>query len=162
MTAGTVCSREELSVHLAARRARGERIVSTNGVFDLLHVGHVRYLAAARLLGDLLVVGVNSDDSTHRLKGPTRPFNSEDERAEILAALESVDYVTIFGESTPIELLEVVRPEVHVKGGDYDVAALPETAVVTGYGGRVVTVPFVPGRSSSTLISRIAAAGPAR
>jgi rfaE bifunctional protein nucleotidyltransferase chain/domain len=149
--------------HLAAalntRRAAGARIVSTNGVFDLLHVGHLRYLQAARRCGDLLVVGVNSDDCTRRLKGPLRPFVPEEERAELLAALNCVDYVTLFDEPTPVRLLEMVRPHLHVKGGDYKVDQMPETAVVRQHGGEVITVAFVPGRSSTGIIERIAAAG---
>ncbi|HZP84526.1 MAG TPA: D-glycero-beta-D-manno-heptose 1-phosphate adenylyltransferase [Chthonomonadaceae bacterium] len=148
---------EELAAELEARRVRGERIVSTNGVFDVLHVGHVRYLQAARRLGDLLVVGVNTDAGTRRLKGPTRPFVPEAERAEMLAALACVDYVTFFDEPTPVALLETVRPHVHVKGGDYTVEELPETAIVRRYGGEVVTVPFVAGHSTTDLVARIAA-----
>lgn len=147
----------DLAAVLEARRARGERIVSTNGVFDVLHVGHLRYLQAARNLGDLLVVGVNTDAGTRRLKGPTRPFMPEAERAEMLAALACVDYVTFFDEPTPVEWLKVVRPQIHVKGGDYKVEELPETAIVRRYGGEVVTVPFVAGRSTTDLIERIAA-----
>ncbi|HZO91332.1 MAG TPA: D-glycero-beta-D-manno-heptose 1-phosphate adenylyltransferase [Chthonomonadaceae bacterium] len=147
---------QALAEKLAARRVEGARIVSTNGVFDVLHVGHVRYLQAARALGDLLVVGVNGDAGVRRLKGPTRPFVPEDERAELLAALACVDYVTIFEEPTPEALLEVVRPHIHVKGGDYCVEDMPETAVVRHYGGEVVTVPFVAGRSTTGLVERIA------
>jgi D-beta-D-heptose 7-phosphate kinase/D-beta-D-heptose 1-phosphate adenosyltransferase len=153
-----VPSRAELRRLLEARRAGGERIVSTNGVFDVLHVGHVRYLQAARQLGDLLVVGVNSDACTRRLKGPTRPIVPEAERAEILAALACVDYVTIFDEDTPTALLEIIRPDIHVKGGDYDVETLPETPVVRRYGGEVVTLPFVEGRSTTGIVARILAA----
>src|SRR5450755_1486001 len=129
MTMRVLLSWAELAAILDEHRARGEKIVSTNGVFDLLHVGHVRYLQAARSLGDLLVVGVNSDESVRRIKGPTRPFNPEDERAELLAALACVEYVIVFDEATPAALLEVVRPDIHAKGGDYDVGAMPETAV---------------------------------
>ncbi len=148
---------EELADRLEQRRARGERIVSTNGVFDLLHVGHVRYLQAARRLGDLLVVGVNTDDGVRRLKGPSRPIVPEDERAELLAALSCVDYVTLFAEPTPEALLAVIRPGLHTKGGDYNVALLPETPVVERYGGKVITLPFVAGRSTSDLVARILA-----
>src|SRR5579871_3746718 len=120
----------ELAGLLEARRAAGERIVTTNGVFDVLHVGHTRYLKAARALGDLLVVGVNSDSCTRRLKGSTRPFTPEDERAELLAALACVDYVTLFDEDTPIAFLEAIQPDLHAKGGDYQVEQMPETPVV--------------------------------
>lgn len=155
---GTVIrSWAELAERLEARRARGERIVSTNGVFDLLHVGHVRYLQAARQLGDLLVVAINSDACTRRLKGESRPLLPEDERAELLAALHCVDYVTMFDQPTPEAVLEVLRPHIHTKGGDYAVESLPETAVVRRYGGEVRTLPFVPGRSTTELVERIRA-----
>lgn len=147
----------QLAQILEARRAKGERIVTTNGVFDVLHVGHVRCLLSARQLGDLLVVGINTDACTARLKGPERPFVREDERAELLAALACVDYVTLFDEQTPEALLEVLRPDIHVKGGDYDPAALPETAIVERGGGKVVALPFVAGRSTTGLVERIRA-----
>lgn len=147
-----------LEHELNRRREAGERIVSTNGVFDLLHVGHLRYLQAARNCGDLLVVGVNSDACTRGLKGPTRPFVPQDERAEMLAGLSCVDYVTLFEEATPVRLLETIRPHLHVKGGDYAIDQMPETPIVRRYGGEVITVDFVPAHSSSRLIERIAAA----
>ena len=152
-----VSSWDTLAKVLEARRAAGARIVSTNGVFDLLHVGHLRYLQAARRCGDLLVVGVNSDACTRLLKGPTRPFVPEAERAEMLAGLSCVDYVTLFEEPTPVRLLETIRPHLHVKGGDYQIDTMPETAVVRQYGGDVITVDFVPAHSSSGIIKRIAA-----
>ena len=149
----------ELAVRLAEHRARGERIVSTNGVFDVLHVGHLRYLQAAALeLGDLLVVGVNSDACTRRLKGPTRPFVPQDERAELLAALRCVDYVTLFDEPTPEALLAIIRPDFHAKGGDYDIEAMPETPMVRQFGGEVVALNFVADHSTTELTGRIARA----
>ncbi len=151
-----VASWEELARKLNLRREWEETIVSTNGVFDVLHVGHLRYLQAARALGDLLVVGVNSDACTRHLKGPARPFVPERERAEMLAGLACVDYVTLFDEPTPEQLLEVVRPALHVKGGDYHVEQMPETAVVRRHGGEVVTVAFVPEHSTTGLVERIA------
>lgn len=144
-----------LEAELNVRRAQGACIVSTNGIFDLVHVGHVRYLHTARKLGDLLVVGVNSDAGTRRLKGPLRPIVPEDERAELLAALACVDYVTVFEEPTPEALLEVVRPAKHVKGGDYDVEQMPETAVVRRHGGDVVKAEFVPDHSTTDIIERV-------
>jgi len=152
-----VPSWDRLAKELNVRRAAGARIVSTNGVFDLLHVGHLRYLQAARRCGDLLVVGVNSDACTRLLKGPTRPFVPEEERAEMLAGLGCVDYVTLFDDPTPVPLLEKIRPHLHVKGGDYQIDTMPETAVVRQYGGDVITVDFVPAHSSSGIIERIAA-----
>ncbi|HLK59870.1 MAG TPA: D-glycero-beta-D-manno-heptose 1-phosphate adenylyltransferase [Chthonomonadaceae bacterium] len=147
----------ELAGLLEARRAAGERIVTTNGVFDVLHVGHTRYLKAARALGDLLVVGVNSDACTRRLKGPTRPIVPEEERAELLAALKCVDYVTFFDEPIPNALLDVLRPDIHAKGGDYHPEQMPETPIVRRGGGEVVILPFEPGHSTSDIITRILA-----
>ncbi len=150
-----VLTRDRLAIVLESRRRRGERIVFTNGCFDILHVGHARYLAHARELGDLLVVGVNSDSSVHALKGEGRPIVPEAERAELLAHLACVDYVSIFDESTPDALIEVVRPAVHVKGGDYQADQLPEAEAVRRHGGRVVIVPLVEGRSTTNVVRRI-------
>lgn len=134
----------------------GRSLVFTNGVFDLLHVGHVRYLRQARALGDLLIVGVNSDESVRRLnKGPERPLNVADERIELLEALRWVDGAVEFAEDTPVELIRQLRPEVHVKGGDYRVEDLPETPIVQEYGGRVEILPFVVGRSTTSLVNRM-------
>jgi len=152
-----ILTRDALAAALEPRRARGERIVFTNGCFDILHVGHVRYLAQARALGDLLVVGLNSDRSVHALKGPSRPLLPEDERAELLAALAAVDYVSIFDEDRPNALIEVVRPAVHVKGGDYRAGDLPEAPVVRKHGGQIVIMPLVEGRSTTNLIEKILA-----
>jgi rfaE bifunctional protein nucleotidyltransferase chain/domain len=129
--------------------------VFTNGCFDLLHVGHVRYLQAARQLGDRLVVGLNSDASVRQLKGPTRPLVPEDERAEVLAALACVDFVTIFSERTADNLLTLLRPQIYAKGGDYTPENLPEAATVEAYGGKISIVSFVPGRSTTDLVDRI-------
>jgi rfaE bifunctional protein nucleotidyltransferase chain/domain len=142
---------------LAARVAALPRpIVFTNGVFDLLHRGHAIYLAQARSLGASLVVGLNSDASARGLgKGPGRPLNAEADRAALLAALASVDLVTLFDEPTPLALLERVRPEVYVKGGDYDIETLAETALVRRWGGRALALPFVDGYSTTALVGRI-------
>lgn len=134
---------------------KGRRLVFTNGVFDVLHVGHLRLLVAARELGDLLVVGINDDDSVRRLaKGPNRPLNPLADRAELLAALRPVDAVVAFSEDTPARLIAFLRPEVHVKGGDYREEDLPEAPLVRSYGGRVVIFPIVPGRSSTATLRR--------
>jgi len=131
-------------------------LVFTNGVFDVLHRGHVNYLAQARLLGAALLVGVNSDASARRLgKGPERPLNGQADRACVLAALQAVDFVVVFDEPTPCELIERVRPDVYVKGGDYDIESLRETALVRSWGGRAVAIPFVDGYSTSRLVERI-------
>ena len=131
-------------------------LVFTNGVFDLLHRGHASYLAHARALGASLVVGLNSDASARGLgKGPDRPVNGEADRAALLAALASVDLVTLFDEPTPLDLMRLVRPDVYVKGGDYDFEALPETALVRGWGGRALALPFVDGYSTTALLRRL-------
>ena len=148
-------TRDNLSAFAAALRAHGQRIVFTNGCFDILHVGHVRYLGAARALGDCLVVGLNSDASVRRLKGPERPVNEEADRAEVLDALRAVDHVTIFDEPTAAELIEIIRPDVYVKGGDYTIATLPEAKIVRGYGGRVEFIDLVPERSTTRVIEKL-------
>ena len=148
-------TRDNLSAFAAALRAHGQRIVFTNGCFDILHVGHVRYLGAARALGDCLVVGLNSDASVRRLKGPERPVNEEADRAEVLDALRAVDYVTIFDEPTAEDLIARIRPDVYVKGGDYTLDTLPEAKIVQQYGGRVAFVDLVPGRSTTKGIEKL-------
>jgi rfaE bifunctional protein nucleotidyltransferase chain/domain len=131
-------------------------LVFTNGVFDVLHAGHVIYLAAARALGAALLVGVNSDESVKRLgKGPDRPLNAEIDRMLVIAALESVSQVVLFSESTPCELLQRCRPDVYVKGGDYDMEVLEETRLVRSWGGRSLAIPFVSGYSTTALVARI-------
>ena len=136
-------------------RRGGQRIVFTNGCFDLLHAGHVRYLARARSFGDCLVLGLNTDASVRRLKGPSRPINREEDRAEVVGALRSVDYVVLFGEETAETLIAEVRPAVYVKGGDYTLETLPEAKIVQSYGGRVEFVDMVEGRSTTKVIERI-------
>jgi D-beta-D-heptose 7-phosphate kinase/D-beta-D-heptose 1-phosphate adenosyltransferase len=138
-------------------RLRGERrrLVFTNGVFDLLHVGHVRYLAQARALGDVLLVAVNSDRSVRELKGDTRPIVNQNERAEILAALRQVDYVTIFDDVSPRSLIVQLLPDVLVKGGDYDLDQIHGREEVEAAGGKVVSLPFVDGASTTTLIQKM-------
>ena len=133
-------------------------VVFTNGVFDVLHRGHVTYLAQARALGGSLVVGLNSDASARRLgKGPDRPLNAETDRAILLAALESVSLVTWFDEDTPVELLTELRTQLYVKGGDYDVTTLPETRAMQSWGGRALALPFVDGYSTTALVKKIRA-----
>ena len=128
----------------------------TNGVFDVLHRGHVSYLQQARALGAALVVAVNSDASARQLgKGPDRPLNNEMDRALVIAALQAVDHVVLFDEATPCEMIERIQPDVYVKGGDYDVDRLRETELVRGWGGRAVTIPFVDGYSTTRLVERI-------
>ena len=136
-------------------RAAGKRLVFTNGVFDLLHLGHVRYLAAARALGDALVVAINSDRTVRELKGPDRPVFNEAERAEILAALRSVDYVTVFDNISPRSLITELLPDVLVKGGDYQLDQIHGREEVEAAGGKVVSLPFVEGSSTTSLIEKI-------
>ncbi len=136
-------------------RPRTGTLVFTNGCFDLLHRGHVEYLYAARALGDALVVGLNSDDSVRRLKGPDRPLNALDDRAVVLAALECVDAVTAFTEDTPLALIRALLPDVLVKGGDYTPETVVGRAEVEAAGGRVAIVPLVPGRSTTGTIERL-------
>src|SRR5262249_36228943 len=148
-------ARDQMKLALDDRRERGSRIVFTNGCFDILHVGHARYLTQARALGDLLVVGLNSDSSVRAIKGDNRPLVPEAERAAMLAHLESVDYVCIFPESRPDALLEVVRPHIHAKGGDYREEDLPEAAVVRRHGGSIAILPLVEGRSTTNIVQRV-------
>jgi len=145
-----------LSAAQAARTNWPRPLVFTNGVFDVLHRGHVSYLAQARSLGAALLVAVNSDASARRLgKGPERPLNGELDRAHVVAALQAVDYVMVFDEPTPCELIERIRPDIYVKGGDYDIDKLAETALVRSWGGRAVAIPFVEGYSTTRLVERI-------
>jgi len=131
-------------------------LVFTNGVFDVLHRGHVEYLAAARVMGEALLVAVNADASARQLgKGPDRPLNGELDRLIVVAALESVSFVTLFTESTPCELLKRCRPDIYVKGGDYDMTKLEETRLMRSWGGRSLAIPFLEGYSSSALVRRI-------
>jgi D-beta-D-heptose 7-phosphate kinase/D-beta-D-heptose 1-phosphate adenosyltransferase len=155
--------RDDLAIEVQRRQQAGERAVFTNGCFDLLHLGHVRYLQEARALGDFLVLGLNSDESTHRLKGPGRPLVPERERAEMLAALACIDYVTIFHEPTASTLLELLHPAIYVKGADYagsqdgmpDPTRLPEAKVVQAYGGMVRLLAYLPHHSTTELIAKI-------
>lgn len=148
-------ARPALARLLAERKARGETIVFTNGCFDLLHVGHVKYLQAARRLGDRLVLGLNSDASIRRLKGPKRPLIGEEERAHILAALDCIDYVVIFDEDTPLELIAALRPDILVKGADYTPEGVVGKDLVESWGGRVELIEFVDGKSTTNIIDRI-------
>ncbi|HEX8502523.1 MAG TPA: D-glycero-beta-D-manno-heptose 1-phosphate adenylyltransferase [Pyrinomonadaceae bacterium] len=150
-----ILSRDELLRARESLRAGGRTLVFTNGCFDILHVGHVRYLAAARRLGDALLVAINSDRSVRALKGPGRPVMNERERAEVLAALAAVDFVTVFGEESPRRLIAELLPDVLVKGGDYAPEEIHGREEVEAAGGRVLALPFVEGASTTGIIERI-------
>ena len=150
-----ILNREEVLARVQAARSSGARIVLANGCFDVLHVGHVRYLAGARELGDVLVVGINSDAQVEQLKGEGRPIMPAMERAVIVAALESVTYVTIFDEPTVEQLLLTLKPDVHAKGTDYTEETVPERAVVRSYGGRVAIVGDPKDHSTSAILTRL-------
>lgn len=163
---GLILADDALHEYVAASRGNGERIVFTNGCFDILHRGHVEYLATARSFGDRLIVGLNSDSSVTALKGPGRPLISEDDRAVVLAALRSVDVVTLFDEPTPFELIRTVLPDVLVKGGDYDPEATDDAPryivgsdIVRAHGGIVRVVNLVAGRSTSAIVERMRSSG---
>jgi rfaE bifunctional protein nucleotidyltransferase chain/domain len=153
----SILTREELVNRVIIARSSSARIVLANGCFDVLHVGHVRYLAGARELGDLLVVGINSDEQVAIQKGPGRPVLPANERAEIVAALESVTYVTIFEEATVEQLLLALKPDVHAKGTDYTTESVPERDVVRSYGGEVAIVGDPKDHSTTEIIARIGA-----
>ena len=136
-------------------RERGKKIVFTNGCFDILHIGHIRYLAAAKNFGDILIVGLNSDESVKNLKGESRPVNNELERAEVLLALKAVDDVVIFGEQTAENLISEIKPNVYVKGGDYTLETLPEAKIVQSYGGKVEFINFVEGKSTTKILEKL-------
>lgn len=149
-----VATADELVALVNDLRESRARVVFTNGVFDILHAGHTMYLDAARALGDVLVVGLNSDASVKRLKGPERPINIEADRATVLQALRSVDHVVLFKQDTPLELITTIVPSVLVKGGDYTRDTIVGADVVEAHGGRVVTIPLVEGRSTTNVITR--------
>jgi rfaE bifunctional protein nucleotidyltransferase chain/domain len=155
-TAAKIVSRPEAAQWVKSRQAEGQKVVFTNGCFDLLHVGHVQYLEEARSLGDALIVAVNTDDSVRRLrKGSGRPINPERDRARVLAALASVDRVVLFPEDTPQELIAELQPDVLVKGGDYALEEIVGREVVLARGGQIRVIPLVPGYSTSALLARV-------
>lgn len=161
MSREKILSIEALAAERADLRRRGRTIVFTNGCFDLLHPGHVRYLEQARALGDVLVVALNSDRAVRQLKGPSRPILLEDERAEVMAALASVTFVTVFDDVSPLDTITAILPDVLVKGGDWGVDAIIGRDVVEAAGGQVLSLPFVDGVSTSDIVSRIRDASPA-
>jgi rfaE bifunctional protein nucleotidyltransferase chain/domain len=154
-----IIDRAELVTRITTEKAAGSRIVLANGCFDILHAGHVRYLEGARALGDLLVVGINSDEQVAKLKGMGRPILPEHERAELVASLQVVDLVTIFAEPTVTELLLAIKPDVHAKGTDYTEETVPERDVVRSYGGRVVIVGDPKDHSTSEILKKVSGEG---
>ncbi len=147
--------RENLQDLLKKLRNEHKTIVTTNGCFDILHVGHVRYLEETKKFGDVLIVALNSDKSVKRLKGEGRPINNENDRAEVLNGLKSVDYVVLFDEDSPADLLAEIKPDVHTKGADYTVETLPEAKIIMENGGRLEFIQFVPGKSTTSTIAKI-------
>jgi rfaE bifunctional protein nucleotidyltransferase chain/domain len=153
--ADTALDAGELARHISRHRADGQRIVLTNGCFDVLHRGHTRYLNQAKQLGDILVVALNSDESVRQLKGPGRPINTVADRAAVIAALSCVDYVTVFDAPTPVALIDELRPEIYAKGGDYTAEMLIETRAVEQYGGTVAILDYVADLSTTAVVERI-------
>ncbi|PYS36747.1 MAG: D-glycero-beta-D-manno-heptose 1-phosphate adenylyltransferase [Acidobacteria bacterium] len=152
---GRILERDDLAAVVNAAKRKGSRIVLANGCFDVLHVGHIRYLEAAKALGDLLIVGVNSDEQTRRLKGEGRPLAPQDQRAQIVSALAAVDFVTIFHEPTVEQLLLALRPDIHAKGTDYTEDTVPERDVVRSFGGQLAIVGDPKNHSSSEIIDKV-------
>jgi len=146
---------KELKNIVEKLKKENKKIVTTNGVFDILHIGHIRYLQEAKKLGDILIVAINSDSSTKKIKGPKRPLNNENDRVEALAALECVDYVTTFNEEDPIRVVEQIKPNVHVKGGDYYISQIIEKDAVEKNKGKIVLIPKVKGYSTTDFIKKI-------
>jgi len=152
-----IIDREKTAQFCEDLRRQGKKIVFTNGCFDIIHAGHVRYLTAAKNFGDVLIIGLNTDESVRRLKGASRPINNQADRAEVLLGLKAVDHVIYFGEQTAENLIAEVKPDIYVKGGDYTLETLPEAAIVQKYGGRVELVNLVAGRSTTNVINKILA-----
>jgi len=149
----------QLKTIIKQLKARGKKIVFTNGCFDILHRGHVEYLAKAKSSGDVLIIGLNADSSVKRLKGASRPVNKQEDRAIVLAALESVDYIVLFSQDTPFELITAIKPDILVKGGDWKLKDIVGSDVVQSYKGKVMTIPFVKGYSTTGLIKKVEGTG---
>ena len=150
-----IIKQDKLNVLLSDLRKQGKKIVTTNGCFDILHVGHVRYLEKAKQFGDTLIVLLNSDKSVKEIKGETRPINNENDRAEVLSALKSVDYVILFDEKSPLDLLLKIKPDIHTKGGDYTIDTLPEAKDILRAGTKIEFIPFVNGKSTTAVIEKM-------
>jgi len=149
-----VIDRKNIGNVVTTLKAEGKKIVFTNGCFDILHVGHVRYLNEAKALGDILILGLNSDCSVKSLKGSNRPINNESDRAEVLSALKAIDYVVIFDEKTAENIVGEIKPDIYAKGGDYSIDTLPEAKIVAEHGGKTVLLQLVDGKSSTNIINK--------
>lgn len=147
--------KENLDNIIKKLKSENKKIVFTNGCFDILHAGHVRYLKESKKFGDILIVGLNSDISVKKIKGETRPINPEMDRAEVLAGLEAVNYIVLFDETSPVKLLEEIKPDIYTKGADYTVETLPEAKTVLSYGGKIEFIKFLEGRSTTKIIDKI-------
>ncbi|MBI2651242.1 D-glycero-beta-D-manno-heptose 1-phosphate adenylyltransferase [Candidatus Woesearchaeota archaeon] len=150
-----ILTKEALKKTVENLKKQNKKIVTTNGVFDILHIGHIRYLQEAKKLGDVLIVAVNSDSSVKKIKGPKRPLNNENDRAEALASLECIDYATIFSEDNPIKILEIIKPNIHAKGSDYNISQIIEKDAVEKNKGKIALIPLVKGHSTTQLINKI-------
>lgn len=147
--------KENLDDIIKKLKSENKKIVFTNGCFDILHAGHVRYLKESKKFGDILIVGLNSDVSVKKIKGESRPINPEMDRAEVLAGLEAVNYIVLFDETSPVKLLEEIKPDIYTKGADYTVETLPEAKTVLSYGGKIEFIKFLEGRSTTKIIDKI-------
>ena len=147
--------KENLDNIIKKLKSENKKIVFTNGCFDILHAGHVRYLKESKKFGDILIVGLNSDVSVKKIKGESRPINPEMDRAEVLAGLEAVSYIVLFNETSPVKLLEEIKPDIYTKGADYTVETLPEAKTVLSYGGKIEFIKFLEGRSTTKIIDKI-------
>lgn len=155
MTKEKIKTLEELKEIIKKLKKQNKKIVTTNGVFDILHLGHVKYLEEAKKLGDVLIVAINSDSSTKQIKGPKRPINNQEARAQVLSALEFVDFIVIFNETDPIKILLEIKPNIHVKGGDYKINQIIEKDIVEKNNGKIVLIPEIKGYSTTDLINKI-------
>lgn len=152
---GKFIKKEELEKTLKDIRSKNQTLVTTNGCFDVLHIGHVKYLQKSKSFGDVLMVLLNSDKSVRNIKGPTRPINNEIDRAELLCALSCVDYVILFDENSPAELLKEIKPDIHTKGQDYNIETLPEAKIIMENGGKIEFIEFVQGKSTTSILEKM-------
>ncbi|MBL7055063.1 D-glycero-beta-D-manno-heptose 1-phosphate adenylyltransferase [Candidatus Woesearchaeota archaeon] len=155
MTKQKIKTMEELKKIIKNLKSQNKKIVTTNGVFDILHLGHIKYLQEAKKLGDILAIALNSDSSVKQIKGPQRPINDQEARAEVLASLEFVDYIVIFNETDPVKILSEIKPDIHVKGGDYKLGEIIEKDIVEKNNGKIILIPEIKGYSTTNLIDKI-------